>query len=138
MTWCIFGVKDDIIYKILDKKTKEEAHKDLEFMMKNNIEIISWEDSKYPENFCIIENKPICFYLRGDKNILNQESIGIVGSRVALKESLEISRLVANGFACQGVNVISGLAKGIDKYSHLGALDAKRQRKNNRRFSMSD
>lgn len=130
-----FGIKDNLISKILDKKIKDEALYNLEYMKKNKIEIISFEDSIYPKNFNYLKDKPICFYLRGNKEILDYKSIAIVGSRIALKESLEISRLVANGFSIQGINIISGLAKGIDKYAHLGALDSKRQRKNYRSFS---
>ena len=118
------GVKDDISYKILNSYTKEKAKYDFEYMNRNNINLICFEDEEYPEKFKIIKNKPISFYIKGDEKILRKQSIGIVGSRIALKESLEIARLVANAFSCKGVNVISGLAKGIDKYAHLGALDA--------------
>lgn len=117
-------IQDDIAYKILNKNTKEKALRDLEYMEKNQIDIICFEEKLYPTKFKNLVDKPVCFYIKGNLKILNNESIGIVGSRLALKESLEISRLVANVFACKGINVISGLAKGIDKYAHLGALDA--------------
>ena len=121
------GVKDNIIRKILDKNKKEKSLRDLEYMERNKISIIGFEDKEYPSKFKILKNKPVCFYIRGNRDILNNESIAIVGSRVALRESLEISRLVANGFSNMGVNVISGLAKGIDKYAHLGVLDSTRK-----------
>ena len=131
-----FDVKDNIIRKILDKSKKEKALRDFEYMEKNKINIISFEDKEYPDKFKMLKNKPISFYFNGNKNILNKEAIGIVGSRVALRESLNISRLVANGFSNMGVNVISGLAKGVDKYAHLGALDRNRKRENNWSFSI--
>lgn len=131
-----FDVKENTIIKILNKKTKDEAFYDFEYMKKNEIDIISFEDEKYPKKFNNLKDKPVSFYIRGNKEILNNESVAIVGSRVALNESLEISRLVSNGFATMGINVISGLAKGIDKFAHLGALDSKRNWKNNRNFSV--
>ena len=103
-----FGVKDNIIYKILDKKIKKQALYDLEYMKKKEINIISFEDEEYPEKLKKLKDVPICFYIRGNLSILNNEAIGIVGSRIALKESLEISRLVANCFSNLGNNVISG------------------------------
>ena len=123
-----FGINDEISLKILDKNTKEKSKRDFEYMNKNNINIISFEDAEYPQKFEILKDKPVSIYIKGNKTILNNKSIGIVGSRIALKESLEISRLVANAFCMNGENVISGLAVGIDKYAHLGTLDSNRNR----------
>ncbi len=132
-----FGVKENTIRKILNRKIKDEALYDFEYMKKFGIDIIGFENEKiYPKKFNNLKDKPVSFYIRGNKEILDNESVAIVGSRVALNESLEISRLVANGFATMGINVISGLAKGIDKYSHLGALDSNRKWKNNRSSSL--
>ena len=117
-------IKDEICYKILNKDTKEKALKDLEYMKKNKINLISFEDKEYPKKFENLDDKPVSIYVKGNYKVLDNESIGIVGSRLALKESLEISRLVGNAFATSGTNVISGLAKGIDKYAHLGVLDS--------------
>lgn len=107
MIWFIFGVSEDACRKILDKSAKEKALRDCEYMEKNGIEMVCLEDKGYPEKFQVLVDKPVCFYVRGDKKILNREAIGIVGSRVALTESLEIARLAANAFVCQGVNVVS-------------------------------
>ena len=119
-----FGVKDNIIDKILDKNIRNKTLYDLEYMEKNNIKIINFDDIEYPEKFKVIKDRPVSIYVRGNVDILNKKGIAIVGSRMALKESLEISRLTANAFSEKGYNVISGLAKGIDKYSHLGCLDS--------------
>jgi DNA processing protein len=51
------------------------------------------------------------------------KQFGIVGSREAKKESLEIAKILGRIFSSQGINVISGLARGIDKFAHLGALE---------------
>jgi DNA processing protein len=51
------------------------------------------------------------------------KQFGIVGSREAEKESLEIAKILGRTFSSQGINVVSGLARGVDKYAHLGALE---------------
>ncbi|MBR1540321.1 MAG: DNA-processing protein DprA [Clostridia bacterium] len=117
------GIKDEIAYKVLSRDAKEKAERDLEYMDKNKIELINFEHQAYPEKFQKLRDKPVCFYVKGDAKILKNESVGIVGSRIALKESMEMARMVAEYFARRGINVISGLAKGIDKSAHLGALD---------------
>ena len=49
---------------------------------------------------------------------------GIVGSRNALKESLEFTKKISYEISKRGINIISGLARGIDKYAHLGCLES--------------
>ena len=49
---------------------------------------------------------------------------GIVGCRLATNEGKIIARTIARELADRNINIISGLAIGIDKYAHLGALDS--------------
>ena len=123
------SVKEQTAIQILNRNTKEKAYRDAEYMQKNNIHIVCYKDKEYPIKFKLLKDRPVAIYVKGDLNILQQEAVGIVGSRVALKESLEIARLLASSFADKGINVISGLAKGIDKFAHLGVLDVNSSKK---------
>ena len=117
-------VKEKLAYQILDKNIKEKALKDMEYMQKNNIHVVCYKDKEYPIRFKLLKDRPVAIYVKGNLKILQQEAVGIVGSRIALKESLEIARLLAGSFVNNGINVVSGLAKGVDKFAHLGALDS--------------
>ncbi|MCI8309511.1 MAG: hypothetical protein HFJ45_04830 [Clostridia bacterium] len=66
---------ENAIYKILNKKTKEECFYDLEYMTKNNIDIIGIFDKEYPLRLRTINENPICFYLKGNSKILNNISV---------------------------------------------------------------
>lgn len=44
-------------------------------MQKNNIEIIGFLDKEYPINLKNIDDKPICFYIRGNSKILNNSAV---------------------------------------------------------------
>lgn len=88
-------IKDDLIIKILDKETKIQAKMDLEYMDKNDIDIIWHNNRFYPKKLKNIPDKPVCFYIRGNKDILDKESIGIVGSRKAFKSSLDFTREIS-------------------------------------------
>ena len=68
-----------------------------------------------------------------DEKILNDFCIGIVGTRNATKYGEEITKSLAYGLAKHGVNIISGLARGIDTSAHTGTMLAKK-RKNNCSF----
>ena len=69
------NLSDNLISKILDIKLRLETEKDLEYMKKNNIDIIGYDSKFYPEKLRFIKDKPISIYIRGNKNILNNKSV---------------------------------------------------------------
>lgn len=117
------NLNDNLINKILNSNLKKSAEKDLEYMYKNNIDIIGEKDVYYPNNLKLINDRPLALYIRGDKKVLSNNAIGIVGSRNAYRESLNFAKEISKKFSERNINIISGLARGIDKYAHLGCLD---------------
>lgn len=96
-------------------------------MKKNNIDIISIEDKQYPYILKEIYDPPICLYIRGNKEILNNKSISIVGCRKATDYGRKVARDFAYNISKQDINIISGLAIGIDSEAHLGAVEANKK-----------
>ena len=89
------NLNDNLIFKILNKETKIKAKKDINYMNKHNIDIVYYNDKYYPEKLKNINDKPVCFYIKGNKNILDKESVGIVGSRNAFKSSLDFTKEIS-------------------------------------------
>jgi predicted Rossmann fold nucleotide-binding protein DprA/Smf involved in DNA uptake len=69
------GTSENAILKIHDLDLREECFKDYEYMQKNKIEIISIEENEYPEKLKQIDDMPIVIYVKGNKNILNNEAV---------------------------------------------------------------
>ena len=88
------------------------------------IEEINIENQEYPEQLRYIYDPPIKLYVLGNKQILKQKGIAIVGSRKATEYGKKVALQLAEELCESGINIISGLAIGIDTYSHLGALQA--------------
>ena len=93
-------------------------------MEKNNIDIISIQDKDYPSLLKEIYDPPICLYIRGNKKILNNKSIAIIGCRDASDYGLNVANEFAYNLSKQNINIISGLARGIDSEAHLGVVRA--------------
>ena len=91
----------------------------------NQIDIISIEDNEYPFFLREIYSPPICLYIKGNKENLNKFNISIVGCRDCSEYGKDVAQKLAYDLASNSVNIVSGLAKGIDSYAHLGALYAK-------------
>ena len=93
--------------------------------MNNKFELITINDKCYPEQLKHIYDAPKKLYVIGDKNILGNFGIAIVGCRDNTKYGELIAKNLGYNLAKQGVNIISGLAKGIDSFAHIGAIYAK-------------
>lgn len=85
-------------------------------------EMIKYKD--FPENLRNIPKPPKQLYILGNKQILNETSIAIIGSRVCTPEGEKIAKQFASKLSKKGICIISGMAKGIDTSAHLGALKA--------------
>lgn len=127
------GIGEKIVKHILDKGMKDSVEKHMEYMIKNNIDILSMEDKKYPQILKEIYDPPISLYCKGDSSILNQKSIGIVGCREATEYGKNTAKYFSYHLAKQNVNIISGLAKGIDSYAHIGATCVQIERHNSQK-----
>ncbi len=90
--------------------------------MNKKIETIKINDKRYPINLKRIDNPPKQIYVIGNTEILNNFSIAIVGSRLCTDYGKKMAQSIAYNLAKYDINVISGLAIGIDTNAHKGCL----------------
>ena len=81
-------------------------------------------DEYYPEFLDEIQAPPKKLYCIGNKKILSKPKVAVVGARKATSYGIWAAKEIAKTLAENGVTVVSGLAYGIDKMAHLGALEA--------------
>lgn len=120
-----YGFKEMSINKILDNNYKVGLEKYANFIEKNNIDLLLCNSNKYPEKLKCIENRPAFLYVRGKLENLYGDSLAIVGSRESSNYGNSVAKKISKELADRNINIISGLAIGIDKYAHLGALESK-------------
>ncbi len=94
-------------------------------MNKNDISILFIEDENYPRILREIYNPPLCLYIKGNKSILNEISLAIIGCRDASEYGKNVAEEFAFNISKTKINIVSGLARGIDSFAHLGAIKAK-------------
>lgn len=118
------GIKEQTINKVLEEGYRKKIDKYKNYLERNKIKLICVNSKEYPENLKHIDNKPAYLYVRGKLENLYDDNVAIVGSRKASTYGKFISRKISKEIADRNVNIVSGLAIGIDKYAHLGALDS--------------
>jgi DNA processing protein len=94
----------------------------LSIASKWGVEIIPFTSLKYPKELKKIDDHPILLYLLGNLLPQDEQSIGIVGTRVPSIYGLETAEKLGRDLAEKGFTIISGLARGIDTAAHVGAL----------------
>lgn len=112
------------IDELLDIKYKNGLNNYIEYLNKNDIKLITIFDERYPEKLRNIFDPPIVLYAKGNVDLLNKLGIAVVGCRLSTNYGNNISTQFSYILSKYNINVISGLARGIDASSHMGALKA--------------
>lgn len=79
----------------------------------------------YPDALEALADPPEVLCAYGDLSFLERQMrIAVVGSRDAAPERCDAARLLSADLAARGAVIVSGLAAGIDRAAHEGALSA--------------
>ncbi len=119
------GIGIDTAYAMMKNKNLTEAGRILDFTEKNNIGLLSYWSDNYPKKLKEIYGAPPMLYYKGE-NLFSDHSpsIAIVGSRKSTPYGLSMASNIARELSECGINIVSGLAKGIDAAAHRAAVDS--------------
>src|ERR1700704_3297401 len=84
--------------------------------------LVNWTDPEYPQSLLQIYDPPVMLYVRGDPDVLNLPSIGIVGTRRPTLYGTQMAERLGRELAARGLVLVSGMARGIDAIGHQGAM----------------
>jgi DNA processing protein len=108
------------VYK---KQSFKRAEKELALTRRiDRCRLLNWTEPEYPQTLLQIYDPPVMLYVRGDAAVLNQPSIGIVGTRRPTLYGTQMAERLGREIAARGVVVVSGMARGIDAIGHQGAM----------------
>lgn len=119
------NLKDEQINIVLDKKYRDNLEKYIEYIKKKNIKVITIYDKEYPKKLKNIFDPPVVLYVKGNEKILNNNTLAIVGSRTCSEYGKNVAKQFAYNISKQNINIIAGLAKGIDTSAHIGTVLSK-------------
>lgn len=119
------GIGEKIAEEILNNKYRIGLKEEIEKMEKEKVELISIYDESYPKNLRNLYDKPISLFVKGNKKILNDFSLAIIGCRECSNYGEKVATAVAKGVSKKNIVTVSGLAKGIDSISHKATIEAK-------------
>ena len=114
---------DERTYNRLNDKSLEKEKEITEEAAAKNINIISYDDERYPERLKNIETFPYILYHKGEyydfSDIL---SIAVVGTRNPSDYGYKAAVSISRELAYNNVLVVSGMAMGVDAAAHYAAM----------------
>ncbi len=130
----IFNVKYETLEKTaFSERVKSEINRsrkgfDPDVIMnqlhRNNVTYVSFYDKDFPEKLKNLYNPPIGLFYKGRLPNPKKPSIAVIGARKCSGYGKTIAEEFSGKLGKSGCQIISGLAYGIDGFSHRAALSA--------------
>jgi len=95
--------------------------------MNGDIKSVKLEDTDYPEALKKIKDAPKVLYYRGILPNNNESFFAIVGTRHCSPYGQQVALKMAGELADAGLTVVSGLAPGIDTFSHRAVVEKRKR-----------
>lgn len=111
-----------------DRNTMSQAKKiwdlqgEYDGLVKKQIRLFTCFDPEYPKKLADIPDKPYALYVKGNLPDERLMSVAVVGARSCSRYGEKHAYEFAEFLSGHGVQIISGLARGIDGVSQRGAL----------------
>ena len=104
------------------EQTRASIDKIQQALIDNKYGLLFSEQPNFPIQLLEIYDPPPLLFYRGNSELLHCAQIAIVGSRKPTTHAQKITFDMAQYLAQAGYIITSGLAIGVDKRAHLGAL----------------
>lgn len=90
---------------------------------KHEFRFIPYVSSDYPDKLRNISDPPLALFVKGKLPDPECPSVAIVGARACSEYGKLVARQFGKQLGAMGIQIVSGMAKGIDGIAQQGALD---------------
>lgn len=116
------GLSDTAIRSLMNKSL-DQADVVLGDCERYGIQLLTLQDSTYPERLKAIAQPPMVLYWKGKQIAFDNEvAIGMVGSREATPYGTQAAMKLSAELTQKGALIVTGMAQGIDASAVKGAL----------------
>ena len=103
-------------------RSRDDAEREIAKVERFGARFLALGQGLYPRLLAEIEDAPPLLIAKGDLNLIDRQSVAIVGARNASAAACRFARGLAHDLGQDGVVIVSGLARGVDSAAHDGAL----------------
>ena len=106
-----------------NRKKTDDLQREYDCLAARGIRFLAMTDQEYPQRLRPFHDSPAGLFVKGRLPEEERPSVAIVGARGCTEYGRQLARVFARGLAEEGVQIISGLALGIDGAAHDGSLE---------------
>lgn len=117
------NIGESIVNSIVNHDVFDRVDKELAFIEKYNIKPLFYLDAAYPLRLKQCIDSPLMLYYMGNSDLNADKIISVVGTRNVTEYGKDMCKQIIKDLSQQNVLIVSGLAYGVDTYSHKAALD---------------
>ena len=107
---------------LIQAKRQPLPEEEYETMLRKGIRFVPWCSSEYPKRLKEITDFPYALYVKGSLPDEERRRTAIVGARRCTPYGEKYAIDFARSLAGHNVEIISGMARGVDGMAHRGAL----------------
>jgi len=122
-SFLICGIDRIIASQFCRERQDWDIDMEWDHFLEKGMGFVTIEDESYPERLKQIQNPPYALFYEGNLPNPDRYSIAIVGARQRSAYGEAVAFELAKELGKFNVNVISGLALGIDADAHKGAME---------------
>jgi DNA processing protein len=119
----IDGIGDILLKNLKDKSVFEKAEQELQFIEKEKITVLDYQNENYPDRLKHCIDGPILLFASGNLNLENRKVISIVGTREITSYGTNFCKKLIEDLAVFNPIIVSGFAYGVDIIAHQAAMD---------------
>ena len=109
---------------ILENAKTWNVDKEYKEVLRRGVKCVPIWDEEYPKRLRYIHQPPYMLYVKGRLPQPNRKTVAIVGARECSPYGEYMARTFAETLAQAGVQIISGMARGVDSAAQRGAIEA--------------
>lgn len=103
-------------------KSTTNDNLEIENYTKFGINCIGFWQKNFPKQLKRLHDAPPLIWTKGSVDLLQHQQVAIVGGRNASFHGIRFAQRLSQELSEHGYTIVSGLARGIDKAAHQGAL----------------
>ena len=103
--------------------SKEDTGREMEQVAASGVQLIALTEEHYPPLLGQTEDAPPLIAVIGHPHLLVKKALAVGGTRNASANGLGLAERLARDVGAEGYLIVSGMARGIDRAAHEGALD---------------
>ena len=107
-------------------QAREKYHPDrlIDLCKKENYQILTPTDIRYPPLLRNLADPPVILYLYGNLKPEDNMALAVVGTRGMTYYGRKQTERLSRGLVQAGFTIVSGMARGVDGAAHRSAIDA--------------